>query len=220
VSGKDGVMLSVRVGDDVHEVVGSHLMVATGRVPNTEALKLERAGIAVDEHGFVSVDEWLETTVGGVYAIGDVKGGPEFTHISYDDYRVLKANLLEGRYRTTKGRMVPYTLFIDPELGRIGMTEDEARRSGKKIKVAKMPMKRVARAFESAEERGFMKAVVDAETDQILGASCLGVNGGEVATQIQIAMMGGVTASQLRYGIWSHPGWAEALNNLLSKYED
>ncbi|WP_263384047.1 mercuric reductase [Granulicella arctica] len=219
VSGSAELRLTVRVADVAQEITGTHLLVATGRVPNTEALKLAKAGIEVDERGFLKVDEWLETTVGGVYGIGDVKGGPEFTHIAYDDYRVLKANLLDGGYGTTKGRPVPYTMFIDPELGRIGMTEAQARKAGKKIKVAKMPMTRVARGFESAETRGFMKAVVDAETDLILGASCLGVNGGEVATQIQIAMMGGLTASVLRDGIWSHPTWAEALNNLFSKYE-
>ncbi|NYF79694.1 mercuric reductase [Granulicella arctica] len=215
-----GVRLTVKTMIGEWPVEGSHLLVAVGRVPNTEALGLERAGVEVDERGFVKVDEWLETTVGGVYGIGDVKGGPEFTHISYDDYRVLKANLLEGKKRSTKGRPVPYTMFMDPELGRIGMTEAEARATGKKIKVAKMPMAWVARAYESGETRGFMKAVVDAETDLILGAACLGVNGGEVATQIQIAMMGGVTASELRDGIWSHPTFAEALNNLFSKYED
>lgn len=220
VSSRDGVQLSVRIGEAIREVRGSHLLVATGRVPNTETLRLERAGVAVDEHGFVKVDEWLETTVGGVYGIGDVKGGPAFTHISYDDYRVLKTNLLDGGYRTIKDRILPYTMFTDPELGRIGMTEAQAHKTGRKVKIAKMPMSSVARAFESAETRGFLKAVVDAETDLILGASILGVNGGEVATQIQIAMMGGVTASELRDGIWSHPTWAEALNNLFSEYED
>jgi pyruvate/2-oxoglutarate dehydrogenase complex dihydrolipoamide dehydrogenase (E3) component len=224
-TGAGGVRLTVDTkhgdyGDGERSIEGSHLLIAVGRVPNTEALKLEKAGIEVDERGFVKVDDWLETSVGGVYAIGDVKGGPEFTHISYDDYRVLKANLIDERARSTKGRPVPYTMFIDPELGRIGMTEADARKAGRTIKVAKMPMSRVARGFESAETRGFLKAVVDAGTDQILGASCLGVNGGEYAAMIQIAMMGGVTASELRDGIWSHPTWAEALNNLFTKYED
>jgi pyruvate/2-oxoglutarate dehydrogenase complex dihydrolipoamide dehydrogenase (E3) component len=219
VSDREGVQLSVKIKEKVLEVRGSHLLVATGRVPNTETLQLERAGVAMDEHGFVTVDEWLETTVGGVYGMGDVKGGPAFTHISYDDYRVLKTNLLDGGYRTIKDRILPYTMFTDPELGRIGMTEAQARKTDRKVKIAKMSMTSVARAFESAETRGFLKAVVDAETDLILGASILGVNGGEVATQIQIAMMGGVTASELRDGIWSHPTWAEALNNLFSQYE-
>ncbi len=222
-TGAGGVRLTVvtkygEFGDGERVLEGSHLLVAVGRVPNTEGLGLESAGIEVDERGFLKVDEYLETTVGGVYGIGDVKGGPEFTHISYDDYRVLKANLLDGKYRTTKGRPVPYTMFLDPELGRIGMTEAEARKAGKAIKVAKMPMASVARAFESSETRGFLKVIVDAETDLVLGTSCLGVNGGEYAAMLQIAMMGEVTASELRDGIWSHPTWAEALNNLFANY--
>ncbi|HEY0264059.1 MAG TPA: mercuric reductase [Granulicella sp.] len=219
VASDNGILLSVDINGTTQQIHGSHLLLAAGRTPNIETLGLEHAGIELNEHGYIQTDEWLETNIGGVYAVGDVKGGPQFTHISYDDYRVLKANLLDKSYRTIKGRMVPYTIFTDPELGRIGMTEAEARHSGRSIKVAKMPMSYVARAFESAEERGFLKAVVDADTDQILGASCLGVNGGELATQIQIAMMGRITASRLRDATWSHPTWSEALNNLFSKYE-
>jgi pyruvate/2-oxoglutarate dehydrogenase complex dihydrolipoamide dehydrogenase (E3) component len=215
-------VLTVAVKGVEREVRGTHLLVAVGRVPNTEALHCERAGVKLDAHGFVQVNPRLETTATGVWAIGDVKGGPAFTHISYDDYRVLKANLLNasngGDSRVTTGRPVPYTIFIDPEVGRIGMTETEARKAGKTIKVAKLPMSSVARAFESAETRGFLKAIVDAETDQILGAAVLGVDGGEIAAVIQVAMMGGVTASALREGIWSHPTRAEALNRLFSSY--
>jgi pyruvate/2-oxoglutarate dehydrogenase complex dihydrolipoamide dehydrogenase (E3) component len=215
-------VLTVDVNGAEREVRGTHLLVAVGRVPNTEALQCERAGVTLDAHGFVQVNPRLESTAAGVWAIGDVKGGPAFTHISYDDYRVLKANLLDshgGRgSRETTGRPVPYTIFIDPELGRIGMTEAAARKAGKTIKVAKMPMTSVARAFESAETRGFLKAIVDADTDQILGAAVLGVDGGEIAAVIQVAMMGGVTASALREGIWSHPTRAEALNRLFSSY--
>jgi pyruvate/2-oxoglutarate dehydrogenase complex dihydrolipoamide dehydrogenase (E3) component len=195
-------------------VLGSHLLVAVGRTPNTDALHLERAGVAVDERGFVRANGRLETTAAGVYVVGDVKGGPAFTHISYDDFRVHRTNLLEGGSRSIEGRMVPYTLFTDPELGRVGMTEAEARKAGKKIRVVKLPMSSVARAVESAEPRGFMKAVVDEETDLILGAAVLGGDGGEMMAQIQIAMMGGLTAAVLRDGIWAHPTRAEALNNL------
>ena len=216
--GRD-MVLTVQIDGAKREVRGTHLLVAVGRVPNTEALHCERAGVELDVHGFVKANPRLETTAEGIWAIGDVKGGPAFTHISYDDYRVLKTNLLEGGSRETTGRPVPYTLFIDPELGRIGVTEAEARKAGKKIKVAKMPMSSVARAFESAETRGFLKAIVDADTDQILGAAVLGVDGGEIAAQIQIAMMGELTASTLREGIWSHPTRAEALNRLFSSYE-
>lgn len=217
LEGSDTV-LTVQVDGAERTVRGTHLLVAVGRVPNTEELHCERAGVELDAHGFVEANPRLETTANGIWAIGDVKGGPAFTHISYDDYRVLKTNLLENGARETTGRLVPYTIFIDPELGRIGMTENEARNAGKKIKVAKMPMSSVARAFESAETRGFLKAIVDADTDQILGATVLGVDGGEIAAQIQIAMMGKVTASILREGIWSHPTRAEAHNRLFSSY--
>ena len=213
------IVLTVKAGGAEREIGGTHLLVAVGRIPNTEILHCERAGVELNAHGFVKANPRLETTAEGIWTIGDVKGGPAFTHISYDDYRVLKTNLLEGGSRETTGRPVPYTLFIDPELGRIGLTEAEARKAGKKIKVAKMPMSSVARAFESAETRGFLKAIVDADTDQILGAAVLGVDGGEIAAQIQIAMMGKLTASTLREGIWSHPTRAEALNRLFSSYE-
>ena len=210
--------LTVKINEAERTIEGTHLLVATGRTPNTEALHCERAGVELDGHGYVKANARLETTAAEIWAIGDIKGGPAFTHISYDDYRVLRTNLLEGGNRAITGRPVPYTLFLDPELGRIGMTENEARDAGRQIKVAKMPMSSVARAFESAETRGFLKAVVDAETDQILGAAILGVDGGEIAAQIQIAMMGQVTASTLREGIWSHPTRAEALNRLFSSY--
>jgi pyruvate/2-oxoglutarate dehydrogenase complex dihydrolipoamide dehydrogenase (E3) component len=213
-----GVAVTVAVDGTERELHGSHLLVAVGRVPNTESLRCELAGVELDKHGFVKVNSRLESSAEGIWAIGDVKGGPAFTHISYDDYRVLKTNLLESGSRVTTGRPVPSTIFIDPELGRIGITEAGARKAGMKIKVAKLPMSSVARAFESAETRGFLKAIVDAETDQILGAAVLGVDGGELAAAIQIAMMGKVTASELRDGIWSHPTRAEALNRLFSSY--
>jgi pyruvate/2-oxoglutarate dehydrogenase complex dihydrolipoamide dehydrogenase (E3) component len=216
-------ILSVAIDGVERDLRGSHLLVAIGRTPNTEALHCDRAGVALDKRGFVTVNDRLETTAQGIWAIGDVKGGPAFTHISYDDYRVLKTNLLDAPdadpLRTITGRLLPYTMFIDPELGRIGMTESEARKSGRSIKVARMPMSSVARAYESAETRGFLKAIVDAETDQILGAAILGVDGGELAAMLQIAMMGNVSASALREGIWSHPTRAEAFNRLFSSYE-
>lgn len=195
-------------------VTGSHLVVATGRRPNTDDLNLQAAGVLTDERGYTRVNERLETNVPGVYAIGDVKGGPAFTHISYDDFRVLRTNLLENGSTTIADRLVPYTVFIDPQLGRIGMTEKEAKASGKTVRVAKLPMTSVARALEVDETRGFMKAVVDAESGQILGAAVLGIEGGEVATLFQIAMMGHLHYSVLRDGVFSHPTLAEALNDL------
>jgi len=151
--------------------------------------------------------------------LGDVIGGPAFTHISYDDYRVLKANLLDGDAGTIAGRLVPYTVYIDPQLGRVGLSEREARSKGLDVRVAKMPMAYVARALEMDESRGFMKAIVDAHTDQILGCAILGVEGGEIMSMVQIAMMGKLPYTALRDGIFAHPTLAEALNNLFARLE-
>jgi pyruvate/2-oxoglutarate dehydrogenase complex dihydrolipoamide dehydrogenase (E3) component len=160
------------------------------------------------------VNNRLETGVPGIYAIGDVKGGPAFTHISYDDYRVLRANWLEGGNATIDGRHVPNTMFIDPQLATVGLNETEARKRGLNYRVAKLPMTSVARAIEMGETRGFMKAIVDADTREILGCTVLGIEGGEVMSMLQIAMMGGLPYPALREAIFAHPTLAEALNNL------
>ncbi len=215
-----GVAVTVKVDGGEQVIVGSHLLLAVGRTPNTETLNLEAAGIKADERGFIRTNEYLETSVRGIYALGDVKGGPAFTHISYDDYRVALANTIEGKRVSIAGRMVPYTVFIDPQLGRIGMTEAEARAAGKKIKVAKMPASSIARAIEIDETRGLMKIVVDAETEQILGAAILATEGGEMASMVQIAIMGKLPYTALRDGIWSHPTWSEALNTVFGKFEE
>jgi pyruvate/2-oxoglutarate dehydrogenase complex dihydrolipoamide dehydrogenase (E3) component len=217
--GDGALRLAVSGPEGERTLSGSHLLVATDRPPNTESLNLEAAGVETDEHGFVKVDERLETNVPGIYALGDVKGNPAFTHVSYDDYRVLKANLLEGGDATTSGRLVPYTVFTDPQLGRVGMSEAEAREAGRDVLVAKMPMSHVARALEVDEPRGVMKAVVDAESDQILGAAVLGIEGGEVAAMLQIAMMGRLPYTALRDGIFAHPTLAESLNSLFATLE-
>ncbi len=201
------------------EVGGSHLLVATGRRPNTDDLGLAAAGVATDARGYVKVDDRLRTNVDGVFAIGDVKGGPAFTHISYDDFRVLRTNLLEGGNASVRDRLVPSTVFIDPQLGAIGMTEAEAREAGHTVRVARLPMSSVARALEVDETRGFMKAVVDADSEQILGARVLGIEGGEIATLFQIAMMGKLPYTALRDGVFSHPTLAESLNNLFTAME-
>ena len=148
--------------------------------------------------------------------MGDIKGGPAFTHISYDDFRIIRANLIEKKTASTKNRQVPYTLFIDPQLGRVGLTEAQARAQGRNIRVAKMPMTRVARALEVDETRGFMKAIVDAETNQILGAAILGIEGGEIMSALEIAMMGKLPYTALRDGTFAHPTLAESLNNLFT----
>lgn len=220
--GRDGDNVALKVVTEGRErtIAGSHLLLAVGRTPNTDRLNLNTAGIDVDDRGYIRVDDYLETNVPGVYAIGDVKGGPAFTHISYDDYRVLAANLLEGKRVSIAGRMVPSTVFIDPQLGRIGMTEREARARGLKIRVAMMPATSIARALEIDETRGLLKIVVDAGTEQILGAAMLAVEGGEMASMVQIAMMGKLPYPVLRDAIWSHPTWSEALNNVFFKFED
>ena len=195
-------------------IEGSHLLIATGRVPNTEALHVEHVGVTLTDKNYVQVNERLETTVPGIWALGDVTGGPPYTHISYDDFRILRANLLQGGSRSTRDRLVPYAIFTDPELGRVGLTEKQARQAGRAIQVAVAPMRKVARAAEMAETRGMMKAIVDRNTDQLLGAAILGVGGGEVATELQIAMLGRLSAAQLRECIFVHPVLAEGLHLL------
>jgi pyruvate/2-oxoglutarate dehydrogenase complex dihydrolipoamide dehydrogenase (E3) component len=195
-------------------VNGSHLLIATGRRPNTDRLNLAAAGVELDDKGYVKVNDRLETSAPGIYAIGDVKPGPAFTHISYDDYRIIQANLLQNATASVDGRPVPYTIFMDPEVGRVGLTEKEARGQGRSIRVAKLSMANVARAIEFGETRGFMKAIVDADTNQILGCTILGMEGGEVMTVLQVAMMGKLPYTVIRDGIFAHPTVAESLNNL------
>ncbi|MFZ0734514.1 MAG: mercuric reductase [Candidatus Sulfotelmatobacter sp.] len=208
------ISLQVATAGNSHTLIGSHLLVATGRVPNSDTLNLPAIGVKTDSHGFIEVNDRLETNVEGIYALGDIKGGPAFTHISYDDFRILKSNLLDGKAASTKGRQVPYCMFIDPQLGRVGLSETEARAQGRKIRVAKLPMTSVARALETDETRGFMKAVVDAESNQILGAAVLGIEGGEVMAVLETAMMGKLPYTALRDATYAHPTLAESLNNL------
>jgi pyruvate/2-oxoglutarate dehydrogenase complex dihydrolipoamide dehydrogenase (E3) component len=213
-----GIQLTLRAGQETRSVEGSHLLTATGRTPNTDSLNVGAAGIATDERGFIKVNGKLETNVEGVYALGDIKGDPAFTHISYDDFRVLRTNLIEKGSATIENRMVPYTIFIDPQLGRIGMTESEARAQKRNYRVAKMPMNYVARALEVDETRGFMKAIVDTQSDQILGAAVLGIEGGEIMAMLQLAMMGRLPFTTLREAIFAHPTLAESLNNLFTHF--
>jgi pyruvate/2-oxoglutarate dehydrogenase complex dihydrolipoamide dehydrogenase (E3) component len=213
------VRLTIRAGNDVVERDGSHVLVATGRMPNTDSLNLAAAGIATDPQGFIRVNGKLETSRTGIYALGDIKGGPAFTHVAYDDFRILRTNLIEKREASTDGRLVPYTVFIDPQLGRVGLTEGEARTQQKKIRIARMPMSAVARALEVDETRGFMKAIVDSDTHQILGAAVLGLEGGELMSMLQLAMMGKLPYTTLRDGIFAHPTLAESLNNLFTHFD-
>jgi pyruvate/2-oxoglutarate dehydrogenase complex dihydrolipoamide dehydrogenase (E3) component len=210
----ESIRLNVQSKNDSTTLVGSHLLVATGRVPNSDTLNLAAAGIQTSERGFIQVNDRLETTAAGVYALGDIKGGPAFTHISYDDFRIIRANLIEKKAASTRDRQVPYAVFIDPQLGRVGLTEREARAQGRNIRVAKLPMTHVARALEVDETRGFMKAIVDADSNQILGAAILGIEGGEIMSALEIAMMGKLPYTALRDGTFAHPTLAESLNNL------
>ncbi|MBA3795259.1 MAG: mercuric reductase [Rubrobacter sp.] len=215
-----GIQLTVNGPDGEDTLSGSHLLVAAGRPPNTDLLNLEAAGVEMDKRGFVKVNERLETNVPGVYALGDVKGGPAFTHVSYNDYQVIEANLLNGGDATIAGRLVPYTVFMDPQLGRVGLSEAEAREQGRDFRVASMPMGHVARALEMDESRGMMKAVVDGGTGEILGCAILGIEGGEIMAMIQIAIMGKLPYTALRDGMFAHPTLAESLNSLFATVED
>jgi len=215
-SAHDAISMVVQTKTGERVLTGSHLLMAAGRVPNTDWLNLDAAGVQVDRHGFIQVNERLETNVPGIYAVGDVKGGPAFTHISYDDFRILRVNLLEKGNASMHERPVPYTVFIDPQLGRIGLSETDARAQSRNFRVVTLPMKSVNRALEVGEPRGFMKAVVDADTGQILGAAVLGIEGGEIMAMLEVAMLGNVPYTVLRDGVFAHPTLAESLNTLFS----
>ncbi|MEJ7837940.1 MAG: mercuric reductase [Thermomicrobiales bacterium] len=211
--------IELRVGEVV-TLHASHVLAAAGRTPNTDSLNLEAAGIETDDRGQIPSNDRLETNVPGVFAIGDVRPGPKFTHISYDDYRILQANLIDGGKRSVSDRIVPYVVYTDPQLGRVGMSEKEAEKSGKKFRVASIPMSSVARATETAEPRGIMKVVVDADTEQILGAAVLGVEGGELMSMLQIAMWGKLPFTTLRDGVFAHPALSEGFNSLFFAFQD
>lgn len=211
-SGKIAVTIATNGTEE--KISCSHVLVAVGRTPQTEMLALEKTGIKMGEHGSVKVNDKLETNVKGIYALGDVKGGPAFTHISYNDYTIVYRNLVHKENLSIKNRPVPYCMFTDPQLGRIGLSEADAKKQKLNYKVAKLPMAHVARAIETGDTRGFMKAVVDADTKQILGVAILGQEGGEIMSVLQMAMMGSITYEQIRWCTFAHPLYAESLNNL------
>jgi dihydrolipoamide dehydrogenase len=208
------IKVTVEIKGEESVYTCSHVLLAMGRKPQTETLGLEHTAIECDDRGHIQVNEFLETKAKNVYALGDVKGGPAFTHISYNDYIIVLKNLLENGSMSTRDRIVPYCMFTDPQLGRVGITEEEAKAQGIDYLVAKIPMENVARAIETAETRGFMKAVVDKKTKQILGATVIGEQGGEIMSVLQMAMMGKVTYEEIRFAIFAHPLYAESLNNL------
>jgi pyruvate/2-oxoglutarate dehydrogenase complex dihydrolipoamide dehydrogenase (E3) component len=217
VSGKSGQSVSVVLEQGGREktLQGTHLLVAAGRIPNTEELGLERAGVERTDRGYVKVNERLETTASGVWAIGEVAGSPQFTHISVDDFRVVHANLTGGN-RITTGRQVPYCLFTDPELARIGLSETEAAAQGIAYRLFKVSMENNLRARTLSETRGFLKALVAANNDRILGFTALGVAAGEILAAVQVAMIAGLPYTALRDAILTHPTLVEGLISLFS----
>ncbi len=217
---KGNISATVSIAGKEAQVKCSHILVAIGRAPQTRSLGLDKSGVKTDERGFIKVDGKLETNIKGIYALGDVKGGPAFTHISYNDYTIVYRNLIEGTNYTTDDRPVPYCMFTDPQLGRIGLDATEAQKQGLNFKVAKLPMAYVARAIETGDTRGFMKAIVDPKTKKILGATVLGPEGGEIMTVLQMAMEGGITYDRIRYCVFAHPLYSESLNNLFMAIED
>ncbi|MET6998396.1 mercuric reductase [Chitinophaga defluvii] len=211
--------ITFTTNDTINIITASHLLVATGRTPQTAALQLHKTGVDMDDKGYIRVNDQLETNVPGIYALGDVKGGPAFTHISYNDYIILSENLLEHAGVSIKDRPVPYCMFTDPQLGRIGLTEQAAREKGYAVKVALISMDKVARAIETGQTQGCMKAVVNADTDELLGAAILGSEGGEVMSVLQMAMQGHITCKQLKKNVFAHPLYAESINNLFMKLD-
>ena len=203
-------------GGDTKSLHCSHLMVAVGRTPNTAGLGLDAAGVQLNARGAIAVNDRLETSAGNVYAIGDCNGGPLFTHASWDDYRILLANVLHGARRSTSDRIMPYTLFIDPELGRVGLTEEQALAQGYDVAVATLPANKIPRANTAGETKGLLKAVVDRKTGQILGCSLFCHSAGEVMSVVQMAMIGKVPYTQVRDTIFTHPTMAESLNLLFA----
>jgi pyruvate/2-oxoglutarate dehydrogenase complex dihydrolipoamide dehydrogenase (E3) component len=217
VSGKSGDSVSVVVEQNGMERVlqGSHILVAAGRKPNSEGLGLELAGVEVTERGYIKVDERLQTTAPGIWAIGEVAGSPQFTHISIDDFRVVHANLTGGN-RVTTGRQVPYCLFTDPELAHIGLSETEAETQGIAYRLLKVPMDTNLRARTLAETRGFVKALVEVDSDRILGFTAFGVGAGEILGTVQVAMIAGLPYTALRDAVLTHPTLVEGLIGLFS----
>jgi pyruvate/2-oxoglutarate dehydrogenase complex dihydrolipoamide dehydrogenase (E3) component len=216
-AGSVGVHLRKASGDQILE--GSDILVAVGRTPNTAAIGLERAGVALDARGYIQVDDRLRTTAPDVWAIGECAGSPQFTHVSFDDFRVVHANLT-GADRTTRDRLVPYCMFTDPPLAHVGLSESEARRQGIPVRLATLPILAVLRSRTLSETRGFMKALVAADTDRILGFTMFGPEAGEVMTVVQTAMLAGAPYAHLRDAIIAHPTMAEGLGALFSKVSE
>ena len=209
------IALTLEAAGHRETITGSHLLAATGRRPNTDNLGLDKAGVELDALGYINVNSRLETGVAGIWALGDVKGGPAFTHISYNDYQIIFGNLLEQKNLSIANRYVPYSLFTDPQLGRVGITERDARASGQKLKIGAYAMSRVARAIERDETAGLMKLIVNAETDRILGAAILSSEGGELVQILGTLMLAGAPYTVLKGAVYIHPTLAEGFFGLM-----
>ena len=217
VEGKSGARVKLCAVRDGSEIIleGTHLLVASGRAPNTQDIGLELAGVEITDRGYVKVNERLETTAPGVWAVGDCAGSPHFTHIAFDDFRIVRDNLAGG-HRVTAGRQVPFCMFTDPEFARIGLSETEAKERGIAYRLAKIPMVAVLRTRTLSETRGFLKALIDTESDRILGFTALGVEAGEIIAAVQVAMLAGLPYTVLRDAIFTHPTMLEGLIPLFS----
>ena len=211
----DAISLTFQAQHGSETVSGSHILNATGRVPNTDTLDIEKAGIDIDPHGYVKVNPRLETSVPGIWALGDIKGGPAFTHISYNDFQIVFGNIIEGKNLSIANRYVPYSLFTDPQLGRVGLTEKEARATGKKLKIGAYPMSGVSRAIERDETAGLMKIIIDAANDRILGAAILGIEGGETVQIFGTLMLADAPYTVLKDAVFIHPTLVEGFFYLL-----
>ena len=215
----DGVAVGVECASGNPETVGSHVLLAVGRRPNTDDLGLDKAGVAADSRGYIEVDDFLKTNVPGIWALGECNGRGAFTHTAYNDFEIVAANLLDGEARKVSERILGYALYIDPPLGRIGMTDNQARASGRPLLAGHRPMSRVGRAIEKGETQGFMKAVVDAETRKILGAAILGTSGDEAIHGIIDIMNAGVPYTILQRAVPIHPTVSELIPTLLGEMQ-
>ncbi len=212
-SSGDSVRVTLATSAGTSLLEGSDILVATGRIPNTQNIGLDKTGVALDARGYIQVNERLETTAPGIWALGECAGSPQFTHISEDDFRIVQANL-HGGSRNTRDRLIPFCLFTDPEIARVGLNENEAVAAGRPYRVAKLPMQAVLRARTLSETRGFMKALVSHETDEILGFTAVGPHAGEIMAVVQTAMMGKLPYTALRDAVFTHPTMAEGLGPL------
>jgi pyruvate/2-oxoglutarate dehydrogenase complex dihydrolipoamide dehydrogenase (E3) component len=211
----DKVAVRVRTGEGERTIEGSDILVAAGRVPNTAGIGLEQTGVEMDARGYIRVNERLETTAAGIWALGECAGSPQFTHVSEDDFRIVRDNLAGGN-RDTRHRLIPYCMFTDPPLAHVGLSERDAERQATKVRVAKLPMDSVLRAQATGEREGFMKALVGEKDDRIVGFTMIGAAAGEVMAVVQTAMLAGVPYGKLANAVLAHPTMAEGLGMLLS----